>query len=276
MDLRRFDIHRALLRDAVRKAAQAAVAAVATYLALRAVGLAGEAFVGILAAVLILQPSIGGTLEAAKTRIVATVVGVVVGTACLLALPSGWGTAAALAVTMVLLNLMAKLRPDWSYGVVCAVSLSLTVGDDLTVAAWHRTTAIAIGAAIGMVASAVVWPESARRRYERHLASALRGLSRALCDVFEKGRRPDEEPGVPHAGEVRDGLRRANDAIDALHLADHATRRARADAVQESWNALWIFDRVLTDAPAIGDDIVTGPLAAFRDACRGLRQPVAS
>ena len=65
----------AALRDTLRIAVQTGAAALAMWFALVALGRTSEAFVGVLSAVLILQPSIGGTLNSIRTRFAATFVG---------------------------------------------------------------------------------------------------------------------------------------------------------------------------------------------------------
>lgn len=169
-------------RDAARAALQGAVAAAATFLLMRQLGLP-EVFVGILSAVFILQPSIGGTARSAGSRLVATLVGTLAGLTTLLALPYDVGTTLALALSVFLVSGMASIRPDWTYGLVAAVGISLASEQDALQTAVDRAAAIALGAALGILASLVVWPERSQTRREKHFRRAIRAVRDRVDDA---------------------------------------------------------------------------------------------
>ncbi|UWQ20032.1 FUSC family protein [Jannaschia sp. W003] len=278
----RLDMDVAALRDALRIAVQTGAAALAMWFVLVALGRTSEAFVGVLSAVLILQPSIGGTLNSIRTRFAATFVGLAVGMPALILLPTGWSTGVALAGSLLILNGISKLRPDWAYGVICAVGLSLADNMNIWVSATDRLIAIALGAAIGIAASLLIWPDTAKDRFERHLASALRAFARALPEVVGKAKVEGAEEGVPERHRILGTLQDARDALGALEMADHASREARVDAVTEAWNALWLLDRATARTRDLTEAGLEGPLEDFRDAAgrvyealgRGRRVPV--
>jgi uncharacterized membrane protein YgaE (UPF0421/DUF939 family) len=99
------------LRDTARLAIQSACAATVTFLAMQWAGLP-EKFVGVLSSVLVVQPSAGNTIGAAWDRILATLIGCIIGIVCLTLLPGGYGTAVALAVAMLAMNAVAGFRPE--------------------------------------------------------------------------------------------------------------------------------------------------------------------
>jgi uncharacterized membrane protein YccC len=264
--LDRLGLDPSVARDGLRFALQTAVAAVVIYLTLRMVGLQGQVFVGILSAVYIVQPSIGGTMNAARTRLVATVVGSAIGLACLFAMPAGWGTATAIFVTMLILNSMAALKPEWMYGTVAAVALSLNAEGDLVTVALERCAAIGLGAGLGLLTTVVIWPDSARERFERHMDAALRAIRKALAHVADKATIEDPEGGIDGRAEARDALGDAREALDALRASDAASRTKRVDAARDLLDGIALLDRVTTRT---GDLSGRGPLSGstetFRD-----------
>ncbi|MEM8756940.1 MAG: FUSC family protein, partial [Planctomycetota bacterium] len=163
------------VKDAARLSVQTAVSAAAMYTLMRALGLP-EIFVGVLSAVLIVQPSLGSTLGSGMRRVLATVVGCAIGVVTVLAIPYGYGTAGALAISMLVMNAVASFRPDWKYGVVAAVAISMSANENALQAAGFRALSIGIGVAVGILTSVVVWPEMASTRCERKLTETLHRL----------------------------------------------------------------------------------------------------
>lgn len=258
----------ATLHDAVRLAVQSAAASVAAYFALRWVG-SEEFFVGILSAVMILQPSIGGTLEAARTRLSAALLGSAIGFACLVALPDAWGVAVGLLLAIFVLNGLAVIRPAWSYGVVAAVGLSIATSDALVEAAVARLLAIGLGASVGLLVSAVLWHETAGARFERHLTRAVRHLGDALRAVLAKAGQARPDDAIDGRPAIRSALAKARAACDAMHMAETGPRRGRLDAVQSAFDSIWLLDAVMERTRDLGAGGLDAPLDAFRDA--GLR-----
>ena len=145
-----FETSQREMKDAARLAMQSAVAAAATYLAMQVIGMP-EKFVGILSAVLVIQPSVGNTMGEAWDRVAATLIGSAIGAACLLLLSGAYATAGALALSMLVINAVAGFRPEWRYGAVAAVALSLGAESDLWQTTQDRALAIGLGALIGIV-----------------------------------------------------------------------------------------------------------------------------
>lgn len=146
--------------DMMRQALQSALAATLTYLLMRSLNLQ-EAFLGILSAVLIIQPSVGGTMGAAFTRLQATLVGSLISLACIWLLPDVWGMTAGLGLSMLVVGGVAGVRPDWTYGAVAAAGIALASEASILETAGTRGAAIAIGAATGVLVSVLVWPDRA-------------------------------------------------------------------------------------------------------------------
>lgn len=252
-------------RDALRLALQSAVAAAAMFSIMQALELP-EKFVGVLSAVLVVQPSIGNTLAKAWDRFAATVIGCIIGAACLWLMPDGYGTAGALALSMLVMNAAAGFKPAWRYGVVAAVALAL--GSDAAVlsTALERSLAIGIGVVVGIVVSLVVWPDSARKRAERYLRSALRASTRSLETTLDAAARKEPGDSHPARSQYSDAISSARQAADNIRFADREAIIERISAIERFYHAILILERV-TDESGDGtqrEDAVVEPIETIR------------
>lgn len=249
MSVLRIDLSSRQARDATRLAIQSAIAAAAMFSVMQALGLP-EKFVGIISAVLVVQPSTGGTMGEAWDRMLATIVGSVIGVVCLALLPGGYGTAGALAISMLVMNAVAGFREEWRYGVVAAVALALGSENEAMQTALDRSIAIGLGVVIGGVTALIVWPDSASRRAKRHLQEALS----ACADYLELAiDRVTGESGDAKAiaRRYRSNLASARDAADAVRFGDADHLHERIDATDRLWSAArWLYSVGEEDAPA--------------------------
>lgn len=170
-------------RDMLRRAAQSALAGTAAHIVMSSLN-ASEAFLAILSAVLIIQPSVGGTMGAAFTRLQATVTGSLISLGCIMLLPDAWGTSTALALSLLVVGGVAGLRPDWTYGAVAAVAIALAPEASAVDTAGARALAIGLGAATGVLVSLLVWPDRAESRFERHFKMAMQATATRLDDAL--------------------------------------------------------------------------------------------
>jgi uncharacterized membrane protein YccC len=257
-------IGRDMRRDIARAALQSAAAAAATFGAMRALGLS-ELFIGVLSAVYILQPSIGGTLSSARTRLVSTLVGTAAGLGTILALPEEFGRGVALALAVFVVSGMAAARPDWTYGLVAAVGVSLASGEDALDTAVARGVAIALGAGIGLLAAVLIWPETARSRREKHLARAIRAVRDRVDDAVAVA----EGEGEGRADEIAPRYHREMALAREAHRYSRfraAGSEARLDALQRLYDAAIVIDRAdtaLARDPSLVHDIA-GEVRAAR------------
>lgn len=254
-------------RDAARLAVQSAAAAAGMFMLMRSLGLAEE-FVGILSAVLVVQPSIGHTVGAARNRIVATLVGSAIGIGCLVLLPAGYGTAAALALSMLVINAASALRPGWRYGTVAAVALALGSESDAFETAKARALAIAIGAAVGAIATIVVWPDSAGKRSRRHLRAALRAIAKRLDAAVEGARGGPDDDGHEARKKYHDHVGEAREAADGIRFGDREAMMTRVEKAERLYNSTLILNRVAeeTDCATEGDEELARRVEKIREA----------
>lgn len=248
------DLSEGRTRDATRLAVQSAVAAAAQFLLMKTWGLP-EQFVGILSAVMVVEPSIGSTLVAAQKRFVATIVGCGVGLACLLILPIGYGTAVALAVAMLFMNGLAGFYPRWRYGVVAAVALALGAETNAMQTATDRGIAIGLGVVIGMVSSLVIWPDKSSMRAGRHLKDALRALVDYLNESVEASLSDDQElSGEKARGRYAKEISLARNAAKDVRIADNSNLKDRIQHTEHLYHAVVILERIAGETNSVQGD----------------------
>lgn len=227
----------------VRRAAQSAVAASATFLIMEALGLQ-EMYLGVISAVLIIAPSVGGTMGAAASRLQATAVGSLISLGCLIVLPDTWSTATALALSLLVIGGVAAIRPDWSYGAVAAIGIALPGEMGIFATASARALAIAVGATTGVLVSLLVWPDRAEVRFDRHFRAALRASAKRLCDALEAATAERDDASQPnHVSAYHKAVQEAEEALDAVKLADRGGMQRRLDAMRRLYNSVIILDR---------------------------------
>jgi uncharacterized membrane protein YccC len=230
-------------RDMLRRAVQSALAGLATYHLMSRLN-PQEAFLAILSAVLIIQPSVGGTMGAAWTRLQATVTGSLISLGCVTLLPDIWGTSAALALSLLVVGGIAGLRPDWAYGAVAAVAIALAPEAEAPETAGMRALAIGLGAATGVIVSLLIWPDRAESRFDRHFRNALRATATRLDDALEAATKKGREAAPPdHVSDYHKALQQAQEALGAVKLVDCADMQRRLDALRRLYNSVIILDR---------------------------------
>lgn len=254
------------LKDAARLGVQAAVAAAAQYSIMRALEMP-EQFVGIISAVLVVQPSIGNTLVAAQHRFVATVIGCVVGVASFLLLPDGYGTAVALAVAMLAMNVLAGLKPRWRYGVVAAIALALGSEGNIVQTSIDRILSIGLGVVVGTVVSLVVWPEKSSARAKRHLRDALDSICDGLQQSIDASTSDESVSELDAKRRFAREISKARDAASAVRIADDSQLREDIDNTERLYHATLILLRVSEeiDAQEEGGDELTQRLNDIGD-----------
>lgn len=254
------------VRDSARLALQSAAAAAAMFILMQSIGLP-EKFVGVLSAVLVVQPSVGGTLGEAWDRFAATLVGSALGIVCLIALPQGYGTAFALAFSMLVINAVAGFRPEWRYGVVAAVALALGSESDATQTAIDRSIAIGAGVVVGVVISLIVWPDTAAKRAGRHVRSALRASADRL-DAAVGGALGEEEQEDKRARRrYHENIESARKAAAGVRFGNADKLRKQIEHVERLYNSALILDRVAEETDKAG-----GSTGDFRDKIDTLRE----
>lgn len=237
-------VHRDAWRDAARLGLQAAVAGALAYVAARWMGFV-DPFLVIMMAVTGLARSVGGTMGQAMIRLQSALVGSLLGLLCLFLLPSGWGTAAALAVGLFVVIGLSSLQPSWALGVVPVVGLSLGGSEGpLVETAVTTSVGIVAGGAIGVLVALVVWPDRAEARFERQFRQALRATATRLSDALEATMEPGHEPQVKeHVTAWNEAVWLSQESLSSAKFVDRAAPQRRLDALRALHDSVTILDR---------------------------------
>lgn len=248
------DIDKQEFRDALRFALQSALAAILCFITLEAFG-SDEKFVGVLSAVLIVQPSIGKTISAGFERLLATIVGSLVGLTCLFVLPGAYSLIVALAFVVFVMNFITGFRPEWGYGVVAAIALALADTTGNMDIAQARAISIGVGIGVGIIASLIFWPESSEKAARRHCRRAIEAAAIrfkwALLDESE-------------ASEANESRQKFHDALsqgrDIAATSKDKTRERLQDifdGVEELYNSIIVINRVESPLSFFDQSIIT-------------------
>lgn len=237
------EIRKDKVRDALRLALQSSIAAAITFTVVSFFNLP-EMFLALISAVLVVEPSIGNTFDQAKGRILATILGSAIGFGLVAIIPWGYGTALSLLIIMFIMNAIASLNPSWRYGVVAAVAISLGSEESALDTSIDRLIAMGIGIGIGLLITAIVWPEKAITRANNHLRKALN----AACDRFEvayQNNKSSEKENADHiANNFNASLGNAKEAAAAISLDDKSKIFKQIQATENLYNSILIIHRV--------------------------------
>ncbi|EHM00679.1 hypothetical protein HMPREF9946_02506 [Acetobacteraceae bacterium AT-5844] len=146
----------------------------------------------VFSALYVIQGSIGGTLTAAKDRVLGAVLGALIALFCVYLIGlGGWRTILSLLAGIGTMSFIAGVMPRFSYGLVPVAILIVAPDMELIEDALLKIAAIALGATAGAAASVLILPRHARRSAEQHLAQALAGCSALLSTCMEKSLNQD-------------------------------------------------------------------------------------
>jgi len=236
------NIPKSKTKDAFRLAIQSAISASVTYTTLTVFNLP-EVFVGVLSAVLVVEPSIGNTLEQSKGRVTATVVGSIIGFICVVLIPYGGATVISLIITMFIMNAIASFRPSWRYGVVAALAIAMGSPDDAIDMSVDRITSIFIGIVVGIVVSLIIWPEKASSRADKHLRLALKAAAQRFENAVENTRTSGAEDRKT-SSKFHKSLSDAKEALQAVKIENVNQLKKQIQNVERLYNSILIIHRV--------------------------------
>lgn len=205
--------------------------------------------------VIVVQTSIGGTLNAATDRLIGTVAGALVGgLAAALRPQTPVGLGAALAVCVALTSFGAATRPQLKVAPVTAVimliSPSAGAGGPLA-AVLFRVVEIAIGSVVGVLATVLIFPARSGRVAAARIEATLGQLADVLDACVARFEGGAESDVLPLHGQIRASLAAVESAVaDAgrersSRLGDHRL----PDAIVRT---LW---RVRNDTVMVGRTI---------------------
>lgn len=237
------EITRDKVHDALRLALQSSIAAGVTFLIIKTFDLP-QPFLAVLSAVLVVERSIGNTINHAKGRVLATLVGSAIGFAFVSIIPYGFATVVSLVVTMFIMNAIASFKPSWRYGVVASVAISLGSESDALQISFDRLIAIGIGIVVGLVATTLIWPESASKRAKKHLRNALNTACDRFEIAFKNTRSDDNDDATKVADNFHASLGNAKEAAGSIRFGNKKKIKKLIDATEKLYNSILIVHRV--------------------------------
>lgn len=245
------------LRDALRVAVQSAAGAATTYMLMKLLDMP-EKFVGVLSAALVISPGIGETLGGAWKRIVATIIGALLGGLCLWLLPSGYGTAIALGASLVVMSGFAGLFPQWQYGVVAAVALALGAEEELLQVSFDRTFAIGLGVIVGSILSLLLWPQKSSTRANQFIREALRDTSKFFKLAVDTADNASVDVANKELNSLNDHytsmISKARSAANSVNLVSNDTLMDRISATEWLHNSLVTIRQIAENEDDIDSD----------------------
>ena len=227
------------------------MAAVAAAFAIYEVLHLPQGYWAVFTVVIVMQGSLGGTLGAATDRMFGTVLGAAVGGAAAALRPrSALGLGVALALCMGVTVYAAARRPALKVAPVTAAIMLLSQSGGLSpeLAALYRVVEIAVGGAIGVLATAFVLPARSHARVVAHAAAALERIAVLLEEQAEAVETGRPLPSPPVHAVLRGQL---NDVESALADAERerSSRLASHTIPPAVPRTLW---RVRNDLVLIG------------------------
>ncbi|WP_430412791.1 FUSC family protein [Kordia sp.] len=241
------ELTRDKLRDAFRLALQSSIAAALAFTVMESFGLP-EVFLAVLSAVLIVEPSIGDTFSNAKGRVLATIAGSIIGFIFISLIPWGFGTAISLLIGIFIMTGVASIHPSWRYGVVAVVAISLASEGEAIGMSLDRLFAIAIGIVVGLVCTAIIWPEKASKRANKHLRKALNAASKRFEVAYRNTKSDDKDDAKNIADDFHTSLGKAKGAAKVIRLSDTQRVFDQIDATEKLYNSILIIHRVAESA----------------------------
>lgn len=231
----------------LRLALQTAFATMAAYSLISLFALP-QGFWVIMTAILVVQANVGASLGLAVERLLATVLGAVVGVGAIAALDYGPSfTFVSLFLSVVGLTYISA-RPAFRLAPVTAaiVILGSPGKDTVLFAAIYRVLEIGLGAIIGVLTSLFLFPQRSAEALAGHVAGMAGLLSEGFSHSIRAGlgeapERSDDEV-VAYGAKVREGLRAA-EALTisaqrelAGYLASHADPASLLRSLRRVWN----------------------------------------
>ncbi|HUC61796.1 MAG TPA: FUSC family protein [Alphaproteobacteria bacterium] len=242
-------------RAAFRRAVRTTVAALVTY-ALASVLDVPQGYWAVFTSIIVVQASVGGTLQAALDYLIGTIGGAIWGAAAALLVPHAdfWSTGAALAVAVVPLALAAALHQSFRVAPITAVIVLLVTHNTSgpLQAALERVLEIGLGSLVGVAVSFLVLPARAHGMVAEAAGQVLALLAENIRLIAGGITAPwDDAKMSALETRIRAGLQRIEtmaaeaDRERANHLTDERNPEPIARTLRRLRNDLVMVSRAL-------------------------------
>jgi uncharacterized membrane protein YccC len=230
-------------KDAFRLAIQSALAGAICYYLMILFGIS-ERFVGVLSAILVIEPSIGNTFQQAKGRLLSTIVGIVIGFIFVALIPWELGVILSLLLSLFIINGIASFRPEWRYGVVAAVALALGSEGEAFDLALNRLLSIGFGVAVGILISLIVWPDTSENRTLRYIRKALKNTCDRFKIEFSNTRDKKNKKTTKANNNFSTNINQAKNTLASVTFNDKSTLKEIIENTERLYNSITIIKRV--------------------------------
>lgn len=219
-------------RSEIRLAARMTVAAVASYALVHLLDLP-QGYWAVFTAVLIMQTSIGGSLQAIFDRLIGTLGGASYGAVVATLVPheNVMAMGAALALSLAPLALAAAVNPSFRVAPITAVIVLLGnagIQEGPVEAAFYRTIAVALGSLVGLGVALMVLPARAHNLMG-HAANRMLGLLARLFAALVQGLTEPADDAL--IGRLHDDIRIALTKLETV--AGEAARERQSHLTDE-------------------------------------------
>jgi uncharacterized membrane protein YccC len=219
-------------RSEIRLALRMTVAAVASYVLVHLLDLP-QGYWAVFTAVLIMQTSIGGSLQAIIDRLIGTLGGASYGAVVATLVPheNVMAMGAALTLSLAPLALAAAVNPSFRVAPITAVIVLLGnagLQEGPEEAAFYRTIAVALGSLVGLGVALTVLPARAHNLMG-HAANRMLGLLARLFAALLQGLTQPANDAL--TGQLHDDIRIALTKLETV--ASEAARERRSHLTDE-------------------------------------------
>jgi uncharacterized membrane protein YccC len=234
----------------LRQAARVMAATAVAFLCYQALGLQ-QGYWAVFTVVIVMQPSLGGTLGAATDRMIGTLAGAILGG---MGAALHHGTTIGLGVSLTLVTGVAALGaarlPQLRVAPVTAAIMLLTAPPGISVGSFvlDRILEIALGGTIAVGAMVLIFPARSQALVIQRAAAALDQMVTLILSEAEAIERREALPAVPNQAALRAALAGVETAmVDAER--ERSSRLGRHDIPSSVPRTLW---RLRSDLVLIG------------------------
>jgi len=189
-----------------------------------------QGYWAVITAVMIVQASIGASINAAADRIVSTSVGTIIGYLVAVSVPSTFvGTVAGLFIALVPLAMMAAKNPSYRIAPLTAAILFIAAPSHASVflSGLHRVIEITIGSVIGVAVAFLVFPSRAETTLRKEAGKAIALLAELFTLEVEGLDHPDDKAGKDQIAATKAQLGKHYRTIDTLTKAVEKEQQSR-------------------------------------------------
>lgn len=235
--------------DACRIALQSVVAATVTCSLIASLFGADYLSWAIFSSLFTIQTHVDTSLRRGMGQIAGTVLGTLVGLACIGGFGDDINVALRVGIAIVLTGGIGVLWPSMTYAPVAAAMIALQPEAALHPAIL-RALAISIGATVGVAASSLIWPQLGRQRTFHSIANAIDDCSGLLDRLRGLPAESDDSAVSQHEGSLchlEAARALAGDTRFRARFSTGVSLYAAIREVEQLWHGLTVLERAVSE-----------------------------